>query len=174
LVFSDAFLEHDHCIDMASGALLQYVLETGKYPAHTNGYGDALALLSGNYVNGFGPLNGPGFDDEAIMRFIRSGKDVPEELCGRIYIQGFTTNNDAGIAILFDKLSSPGDHVHGFKRMSSPYRRDVVFLGGGDDNVLDKDWAAFVRQQVELLVKAGFTRRDAYRLYAETFSARYP
>jgi hypothetical protein len=167
LVFNESFFGHAHCMPQASGALIQYAMENyGKFPTHTNGYGDALLLLVPEYTP-WSILTGPGYDVEADKQWKQSGDNVPESECGRVYVQGLTRSSNPEIAILFDKIPNPGDHCHLFKRLWSPLKRDVGFVGGDFRSVLESQWPEFAKNQIELLVKDGFDRATAEKLYAE-------
>lgn len=169
LVFNESFFTHAHCMPQASGILLQYAFEhEGRFPAHTNGYGDALLLLvPANEPFAWSVLTGPGYDSEADRKWLDTGSDVPESECGRVYVQGLSTNSNPEIAILFDKLPSPGDHCHLLKRIWATPKRDVCFVSGGWKTITENEWPEFTKQQIEQLVKAGFVRAKAETLYAE-------
>jgi hypothetical protein len=103
LVFMEA---HRHCIKFAGGAWEQYASEhDGRYPSHPRGYGNALLLLDGEYFNS---LTGPGYDATPFHEAKRSGKDLPEEECGRVFVQGLSKKSALEIVVLFDKLPTPG------------------------------------------------------------------
>lgn len=108
LVFMDT---HAHCIKAAGLALAQYAsVHQGRFPFHHKGYGNALLLLDEGY---FQTLTGPGYDAAPFREAKRTGKELLETECGRIYIQGLTEESNREIALLFDKLSTPGgDHCH--------------------------------------------------------------
>ncbi|MEW6159906.1 MAG: hypothetical protein AB1813_20945 [Verrucomicrobiota bacterium] len=158
---------------MATGlALGIYAQENeGRFPLHTNGYGDALLLL---LPHGAFPesLTGPGFDAAIFERASHSGGDVPENQCGRVYIPGLSETNNPAIAIFFDKLASPGgDHCHFFHRFTAPMGREVWTIGGSRRFILERDWPSFMNEQLALLVEAGFTGTAAEQFYAETKTA---
>jgi len=169
LVFSESFYGHAHCIPQAAGAFLFYAQDNfGRFPFHTNGYGDALLLLYPTYAS-WSLLTGPGnYKPDAGATWKQSGVDVPESECGRVYVQGLMESNYPGIAILFDKVPTPGgDHCHLLKRLTAPLCRDVLLLDGSREVILESDWPAFASNQIELLVKDGFDRATAEKLYAE-------
>jgi hypothetical protein len=116
----------------------------GVYPAHTNGYGDALLLL---WDDAGSPslLTGPGYSDKVFAEAYRNKTDVPESKCGRVYLQGLREDSDPDIAVLFDKLPNPGDHCHGPRRIWAPLRREVVLVDGSMRVILEK--LARVREQ---------------------------
>jgi len=167
LVFNESLLSHTHCMPQALGALSQYAVEHyGKFPTHTNGYGDALLLLVPEYTP-WSILTGPGYDIEADKQWKQGGANVPESECGRVYVQGLTETNNPEIAILFDKIPNPGDHCHLPKRLWAPLRREVGFVRGDFRSVLESNWPEFGKNQIELLVKGGFDRATAEVIYAE-------
>ena len=176
VVFNESFFMHAHCNRILDGALLMYAREHGgRFPVHTNGYGDALLVLD---PYGNPPLSGPCFSESLFDDARKTGGDIPEEKCGRVYVQGLSTTNDGRIAIAFDKVATPGDHTHFFKRFKAPWGRDVLYVGDYKDGamesnefggfVLEKDWPAFCAKQIELLVKAGIPKAMAEAYYAPT------
>jgi hypothetical protein len=169
LVFNESFFSHAHCIPQASGAFLCYARDnSGRFPTHTNGYGDALLLLAPVYAS-WSLLTGPGgYDAEADKHWKQSGANVPESECGRVYVQGLTETNNAEIAILFDKVPTPGgDHCHGLKRLTAPLCRDVLLLDGSRQTTPESKWSEFAKNQIKLLVREGFDQATAEALYAE-------
>lgn len=137
----------------------------GRFPFHTNGYGDALLLVDAGWD---AALTGPGYDTEVFERTRRTGEDAPESEFGRVYVQGLSDTNDAEIAILFDKLPTPGgDHCHGFRRLSASLGREIWTIGSGMRFIPESRWPAFAKEQIELLVAAGIAREQAERYYSE-------
>lgn len=168
LVFNESFWEHAHCIKAGALGLLSYADDhQGKLPAHPGGYGDALLLIEPGY---YSCLTGPGYDDAPFLNAKREGKHLNENDCGRVYIQGLSTNLKSGtskVAILFDKLPTPGgDHCHLLARLSAPLGREVAFGDAHSEFVPLQDWPAFAQHQIDLLVNEGIDRREAKRLYA--------
>jgi hypothetical protein len=162
LVFMDA---HVHCIKFAGLQLLSYTDEhQGRFPFHAKGYGNALLLMDEDC---FHALTGPGYDATPLREAKRNGRDLPEEECGRVYVQGLTNKSNPRIAQLFDKLPTPGgDHCHFPARLWAPLGREVWYVGGGMDFVRESEWPKFTREQVQLLVQEGFAIEEAERLYA--------
>ena len=164
-VFNESFFSHAHCWKIADGYLHQYASEhDGRFPFHTNGYGDAILLIPGVWLECF---SGPGYDTKAWEQARRTGGDVPEAKCGRVYVQGLSVTNDPEIIILFDKLPSPGDHRHLFSRIDAPPVREVVKIGGVEI-IPESKWPAVAKQQVDLLVAAGIARKQAEMYYSTT------
>jgi hypothetical protein len=111
-------------------------------------------------------LTGPGYDAKPFKEAFATGSHLPEEKCGRVYVQGLSKSNDPTIAMLFDKLPTPGgDHCHGFYRLWAPLVREVCLCDGSITNVLEASWPEFSRRQIDLLVEAGIDRKEAERLY---------
>jgi hypothetical protein len=66
------------------------------------------------------------------------------------------------ICILFNRQSVPGgDHFYGSGRPI----REACMLDGSMQTISDERWPEFSRQQVELLVAAGWTRNQALEYY---------
>lgn len=169
LVFNESFWSHAHCIPQAGLGLRLYAGDHGgQFPTHTNGYGDALLLLlAGNYVPSYA-LTGPGYDRFVFDRALTNQTDIPESECGRVYVQGLTETNNPNIVILFDKIPTPGgDHCHLLRRLRASLSRDVLLLDGSQQGILESKWPDFAKHQIELLVKEGYDRSLAERLYAE-------
>lgn len=168
LIFNESFFSHAHCIPQTGLALRQYAMEHGGFfPAHTNGYGDALLLLLAEGSCASYSLTGPGYDSGVFDRALTNHSDVPEIECGRVYIQGLTETMSPDLAILFDKLPNPGDHTHFLSRIRHPLGREVCFLDGHFEFVPENRWAEFTHRQIELLVSQGLDRAKAEALYAE-------
>jgi len=136
----------------------------GAFPAHTNGYGDALLMLWDD-AGSPGLLTGPGYSDQVFAEAYTNKTDVPESQCGRVYIRGLREDSDPDIAVLFDKLPNPGDHCNGPRRIWAPLRREVVMVDGSMQAILEKNWTGFASNQVERLVKAGYSRATAEACY---------
>jgi hypothetical protein len=167
LVFNESLWQHAHCMPQASMALVTYAHDhNGRFPYHTNGYGDALLMLTPDLAAPY-CLTGPGYGTAAFDEAIASGGNVDERRCGRVYVQGLSQTNDTRIAILFDKVAAPPDHCHFPRRLWHGFSRDVGFVDGDWRSVRVAKWPEFVREQVELLTEAGFTREQAQRLYDE-------
>ena len=165
LIFNESFFEHAHCIKIAAGALVMYAEDhNGKFPAHTNGYGDALVLV----VEGSGGcLTGPGYDGDIFKKAAESGQHIPETMCGRVYVQGLSRTDNPEIVLLFDKLATPGgDHCHLLRRLRAPLMREVAFVDGSIQAIPESKWPEFARKQIQLLIEAGIPKAEAERLYA--------
>ena len=162
---------HRHCIKVAGSAFLLYAQDHGgALPFHTNGFGDALLLLvKDQYLPGVAWICGPGDDGVVLSNALVRGVHIPEEQCSRVYVQGLSETNDPMICILFDRRSVPGgDHSYGRGRQV----REVCMLDGSMQSILDERWPEFCRQQVELLVAAGWNRMRAAQHYPEAASQK--
>ncbi len=166
LVFNESLWGHAHCIKGGGLSLLTYAHDHGgRFPAHTNGYGDALVLVNAGWD---AALTGPGYGTEVFERVRRTGEDAPESEFGRVYVQGLSATNAREIAILFDKLPTPGgDHCHFPWRLSAPLGREVWTIGEGMRFVPESRWPAYSKEQIELLVSAGMPREQAEAYYSE-------
>lgn len=168
------FHTHEHCIKISGSALRTFATDhEGRFPYHTNGFGDALLLLvkedalqmgdtnTGEYTIRF--ITGPGDDGRIFKEALKTGGDVPEEKCSRVYVQGLKESSNGNIAILFDRKSiAGGDH---FRRPWGPLVREVCMLDGTMQTVPEEKWAAFSKEQIELLVEAGIERSIAEQYY---------
>jgi hypothetical protein len=169
LVFNESFCGHAHCIKGGGLSLIAYASDhQGKFPYHTNGYGDALLLMTNEVCGWWASVTGPGYDEKPFLKALAQGSHLPEQACGRVYVQGLSENDNPEIVLLFDKLPTPGgDHCHFLRRMCAPLAREVWTVGAGTRQVLERDWPAFSRGQIELLVASGISRTEAERLYAQ-------
>jgi len=176
LVFNESFWGHEHCIKGIGLSLQVFAMEHGgRFPSHANGYGDALLLLSNEVNCCWALLTGPGYSGEVFGKAAATGRDLPEAECGRVYVQGLSTADNPDVVLLFDKVPTPGgDHRHGLARLKAPLLREVWTIGDGMSSVLESNWPAFARGQIELLVEVGFSRLEAERLYAAPSGEREP
>jgi hypothetical protein len=157
---------HAHCIKYAGIHFHHYAAQhQGRFPSHPKGYANALLLMDEDC---FHALTGPGYDAAPLREAKRSGRDLAEEECGRVYVQGLTVSSNPRIAMLFDKLPTPGgDHCSTvLGRLLSPLTREVCYVDGSMGIVRERDWPEFARSQVDLLVNEGFDRQEAERLFA--------
>jgi hypothetical protein len=166
LVFNESFFEHAHCIVLAGQSLRIYAQDhEGRFPYHTNGYGDALLLVTDAW---FPSLTGPGYDVGVFERALKTGQHVPESECGRVYVQGLSETNDHEIALLFDKLPTPGgDHCNGLARIRAPLAREVLTIDTDRRVIRESEWQAYAKRQIALLVAAGILREQAEKYYSE-------
>ena len=166
LIFNESFLEHAHCIVGGGLSLESYAREhEGHFPFSTNGYGTALVLLNTGWDES---LTGPGYDVRVFERVRRMGGIAPASEFGRVYVQGLCETNDPEIALLFDKLPTPGgDHCHFPRRLFAPLAREVWTIGQGHLVVSETEWPAYSKRQIELLVKAGLPPEQAAMYYSE-------
>jgi hypothetical protein len=124
----------------------------------------AGADSTNDYTGGFiGCLCGPGDDGHLYREALKNHSVLPEDQCTRIYIQGLSETNDPRICILFDRNSCRGgDH---FRSPWGHRVREACLLDGSMVVIPDEKWPEFSRQQVDLLVAAGFSRTNALRFY---------
>ena len=158
------FHAHEHCMKSAGMSLMLYAGDHGgKFPFHTNGFGDALLLMLDESREDTRLYTAPGDDGTLLKECLKSKADVPESRCTRSYVQGLTDTNNPEIALLFDRYPTRGgDH---FRRPWGPKLRDVWLLGGGMEVIPEKRWANFRNKQIELLIAEGISRREAEAYY---------
>jgi hypothetical protein len=166
LVFNESFFQRAHCIVGGGLSLESYAEEhQGRFPFSTNGYGDALVLVDAGWDES---LTGPGYDARVFERVRRTGENAPESEFGRVYVQGLSKSNDPEIALLFDKLPTPGgDHCQFLRRIIAPLAREVWTVGGERHVIEETGWPAFSKHQIQLLVTAGVSRDQAEMYYSE-------
>lgn len=157
---------HQHCIKVAGMAFRTYAINhEGRYPSHTNGFGDALALLAVEQPEMAHNLVGVDDDGSRLLAAATNHTHLRDEVCTRIYVQGLGETNTSSLAILFDRYAVVGGDHH---RGKGSYLREVLFVGDYVQEVALKDWPAFARSQVELLVQEGIVRPVAEAYYAPT------
>jgi hypothetical protein len=165
LVFSESLWSHAHCMPQASMALQNYAQDhDGRFPYHTNGWGNAL-LLAVPEPSWFYMINGPGYDNSAFEEALAAGGVVDVKRCGRVYVQGLSTNSNPKITIVFNKVAAPPDHCQFPRRLWAGFVREVCFVDGSWRPIPIAEWPAFARDQVDLLVASGFSRAPAQELY---------
>ena len=166
LGFNESFWGHAHCLIGGGQSLEAYAKDhQGQFPFSTNGYGAALVLVNAGWDES---LTGPGYDARVFERVRRTGELAPASEFGRVYVQGLSATNDPEIALLFDKLPTPGgDHCHFPRRLFASPAREVWTIGSGHLVILESDWPAYSQRQVELLVKAGLPGAQAESYYSE-------
>ena len=171
LVFNESFWSHAHCIVGGGQSLRIYAQDHGgRFPFHTNGYADALLLLDDSWDTA---LTGPGYTAAVFERMRKTGGNAPEAEFGRVYVQGLAETNAPDIAILFDKLATPGgDHCHGLGRLWRPLVREVWTIGGGRKVIAENDWKAYAVNQVTMLVAAGIPRETAESYFGTEITKR--
>jgi hypothetical protein len=168
LVFNESFFEHAHCMKGGGLALDSYAHDhNGRFPYDTNGYGDALLLMTNEVCGWWASVTGPGYTEQPFLNALATRSHLPEQACGRVYVQGLSQTDNSELVLLFDKLPTPGgDHCHLFRRLSAPLGREVWTIGGGMRFVPETRWPAYVKEQIELLVAAGVARKQAEMYYS--------
>jgi len=158
---------HQHCIKAAIFILHGYAAEHGgAYPKNDRGWGDAMLSFAPSPDNTDWVKYFVGVDDDGahLIRALKSGEDVIEDRCTRIYVEGLTEKSDSGIAILFDRNSvKGGDHFRGFPGQKP--LREVITVCGQHLMVKDPEWPSFVAKQRELLKNEGFAGSEISRYY---------
>jgi hypothetical protein len=169
LVFNESFFEHRYCLKQTASELLVAAHDNaGRFPSHTNGYADAIMSLNSVALITF---SGPGYPIDPLRspwNEKNEKRDVPEQEIGRVYVQGLRAGDNPQIAILFDKLPTPGDdHCHGLRRLSAKLGREVGFVDGSITFIPEQEWAEFSRRQIELLIAAEVPKSVAESYYTE-------
>jgi hypothetical protein len=159
------FHAHEHCMKGAGLSLLMYASEhQGRFPYHTNGFGDALILVLRESGDKGQTFTAPGDDGALLNERLKSGEDVPEARCTRAYVQGLCETNNPEIALLFDRYPTRGGD-HG-RRPWGPKLREVWMLGGDHRIIREGAWPKFREQQIALLVAEGIPRSEAETYYS--------
>lgn len=145
-------------------SLMQYAsVHGGKYPFHTNGFGDALLLMLDESKEDVRLFTAPSDNGTLLSEHLKSRADVPETRCTRSYVQGLSETNNPEIALLFDRYPTRGgDH---FRRPWGPKLREVWMLGGGHQMIQEKRWPDFRNKQIQLLIAEGVPRSEAEAYY---------
>jgi hypothetical protein len=158
---------HQHCIKSASFILTGYANEHGgTYPKSDRGWGDAMLSFASDPDDTSWVRYFVGVDDDGarLIRALKTGEDVIEEQCTRIYVQGLTEKSDPGIAILFDRESvKGGDHFRGLPGQER--LREVITVDGAHRMIKDGEWPSFVARQRERLKNEGFADSEISRYY---------
>jgi hypothetical protein len=159
------FPAHEHCIKGTGLSLRCYALDHyGKFPFHTNGFGDAILVLLKELDEPVGEFTAPGDDGSLYKECLKTGAHMPEERCTRAYVQGLSETNNYQIALVFDRYPTRGgDH---FRRPWGPLLREVAMLDGSMEVIHEEKWPEFRRKQIDLLVAEGISRAQAEKLYA--------
>jgi len=135
----------------------------GQLPVSTNGFGNALLILAKEYPDYIHNICGPDDDGHIFKNAIKNNSTVLENQCSRVYAQGLSETNDLQICILFDRNSCKGgDH---FRSPWGHRVREGCLLDGEMVVISDEKWPEFSRQQVDLLIAAGFSRTNALHFY---------
>ena len=159
------FHAHEHCSKIAGSAFSLYASEhEGKYPSHTNGFGDALLLLLKEKYTDVRFVTAPGDDGRVLTECLAKGLDVPEDKCSRVYLQGLSEDDENGsVPMMFDRYPTRGgDH---FRSPGGTPMRDVVMCGGWVEFITEARWPVFANEQIERLVSRGFKRAELQKLF---------
>lgn len=171
LIFNESWAGHRHCISQLGKVFSMYSMDhDGHFPSHTNGYGDALLLIA-DYL-GRNPqfLTGPCYDDSVFEHALSHDENVniPEEECGRVYVQGLSPKSNSEIVILYDKVATPGgDHCHLPQRFRASLGREVLYIDGSTGYVKESEWPDFTKKQIALLIEEGFQDETARWYYSQ-------
>jgi len=152
-------LGHRHCFKGTSNGFRSFANDHfGRYPEHTNGYGDALLMLvRSNYLD-VSYICGPNDDGSMFLAALTNGTDVPEEFCSRVYVPGLSEDMPESVCMMYHRKSFPGgDHRYGW----GPPVREYITSDGSMSTIGDDRWPQFCREQVATLIELGFTRKQA-------------
>jgi len=121
IVMFKLFPAHEHCMKGTGLSLRTYAMDhDGKFPFHTNGFGDAIVILLKEVYDGPKLFTAPGDDGSLYKVSMKTGAHMPEERCTRAYVQGLSDTNNPEIALVFDRYPTPGgDH---FRRLGPTWR----------------------------------------------------
>lgn len=142
---------HQHCLTQALWALQAYAdNHDGKLPFSSKGFGDALLLLpQEGLISSNSVLVAPGGNTKVFDDALSELRDVDENQCTRIYVQGLTNQDSGRIAVLFDRHPSRGGDHH--RSPWGTFVREVGFVDGTMSVISEADWPNFARQQMKLL-----------------------
>lgn len=157
---------HRHCIKAAYFSVIGPEGDEEYFPRHERGWGDAMLAFSGGLddPSWVRPFTGVGDDGAYLIAALKSGEDVDEDQCTRIYVQGLRKDAPGGIAILFDRNSvKGGDHRHGIP--GQKMLREAITVDGGFLTITDEKWPEFVEQQRVLLKEEGFSEEEVAQFY---------
>jgi hypothetical protein len=165
ILMSILFPAHEHCMKQTGLSLRTYALDHGgRFPFHTNGFGDAILLLIKELGDDPRLFTAPGDNGSLYRKCVKTSAHMPEERCTRAYVQGLSDTNNPQIALVFDRYPTrEGDH---FRRPWGPRLREVAMLDGSMEVIREEKWPEFRRKQIELLVAEGITRAQEEELYA--------
>ena len=159
------FHAHEHCIKNTGLTLRMYAGDhEGKYPFHTNGFGDAIVMLVKEYSPEFvGIFTAPGDNGDLLRASIKNGTHMPEDRCTRMYVQGLSETNNPEIAMVFDRYPTRGgDHQ---RRPWGDWLREVSLSDGSMQTIREENWPAFKEKQIKLLIAEGFSPDQAESFY---------
>jgi hypothetical protein len=129
-------------------ALLTYSEDhQGWFPEASSGPLAALQSLYPVYCPDGSELAGISGDVESVVKTLRAGKPLDEDLTSWRYVPGLRNDDDPNLALLW--ANRPGLNANGSRNILR--RRPVLLISGDITNVLENDWAAFKKEQQALL-----------------------
>jgi hypothetical protein len=137
-----------HCCLAGLGlALQQYAQEhDGHFPAGAGSPEASLSLLArGHYGIDAEVLRGKTVPVEKVRSILERGELLGPDSCGWHYVEGLTTSDDPGLALVWDKvgLGHNGQDIGG--------GHSVWFLDCHEEIVTAKEWPGFLKRQEELM-----------------------
>jgi hypothetical protein len=128
-------------------ALLNYASEhDGRFPTSEKGNYDALQKLYPEYAPSGIELAGISGNVDAVVAALRNKAPLDQSLTSWVYMQGFTKDDDAGLAVLWE--SREGLYPNGKRNSFGGHA--VLLIGGDITNVPAADWESFLKQQEQL------------------------
>jgi hypothetical protein len=134
------------CIKVLGSALWNYAdTHDGLFPRGEATSEASLSLLTG-YGLDFEVLGGKTVPADKVQKRLAAGEYLDAETCGWHYVEGLTTKDAGGLAIVWDKV---GLGYNG-ERLSDG-GHEVLFLDGSRRIVSGKEWPEFLDHQKKLL-----------------------
>ena len=128
-------------------ALSQYAADHfGRFPESPGGSYAALSLLYPKYTPSGIELAGVSGNIGATVAALRNGRSIDESLSSWVYFQGFSENDNPGLAILWE--SRGGLYGNGQRNLSGGHA--VLLLSGYITNVPGADWEKFIKHQEQM------------------------
>jgi hypothetical protein len=152
------------CILIMGGALKEYANDhNGQFPTGKATPEASLSLLNNsNYANA-DLLRGKTVPEKTVARILNSGGLLGPDTCGWHYVEGLRADDDARIAILWDKVGLG----HDGERLKYG-GHEVMFVDGQRRFVSGKDWEGFLKGQQDLLAaRTAYPNRGRGILTAE-------
>lgn len=126
----------------------------GWLPQSKSGPYDALQKLYPIYCPSGQELAGLSGSIDSVKRALKNGEPLTDKLSSWVYVQGFNTNDDPHIAILWE--AKRGIFPSGEKDPSGGHA--VLFLNGDLKQIPDAGWVKFLNDQ-EQFRKSIFDKR---------------
>ena len=148
LVLFKYYRDYPH--GLRSGKLTTFTLVLHEYAIEHDGWcpkGGATPLASLQKLYPLcdaAALAGMSGNERKAREYFESGRTIDETVSSWVYFPGFRTNDNPGIAIIWEREEGIFITV----QRSDGYA--VGFVGCGYDQIPSKDWPAFLKRQEEL------------------------